>query len=105
MVGSIVLGGIALVVFGIWLNWFIAKQFEDVAAEKGFEEKRNFWIPFFFGIVGYIMVAALPDRGVQTAEIKKEEKNNNFSPLFRNTVDNTRETRDTGKTTDYIDNL
>lgn len=65
---------IALVVFGIWLDWFIAKQFSDIAAEKGFEERRNFWIPFLLGIVGYIMIAALPDRGVQTAKIKEEIK-------------------------------
>lgn len=70
----IVLCRIAFLVFLIWLNWFIAKQFSDIAAEKGFLERRNFWIPFFFEMVGYIMVVAMPDRGEQTTQVSDEEK-------------------------------
>lgn len=78
----IVLGAI-LMIF-VWV--YIAKQFEEIAEEKGFSGKRYFWIPFLFGIIGYIMVAALPDRGVQEVEVKnfedlKEPKQSVFKNL------------------------
>lgn len=69
----IVLGAI-LVIF-VWV--YIAKQFEEIAEEKGFSGKRYFWIPFLFGIIGWIMVAALPDRGKQTVGASDPQKSNN----------------------------
>ena len=58
-VGAVVL---LLIVF-ILINSLIAGCFYDVAKEKGFSRKCYFWIPFFFGFIGYILVLALPDRG------------------------------------------
>lgn len=49
----------------ILINVLISLMFKHVAVMKGHREIRYFWMPFFFGIVGYILVAALPDRGVQ----------------------------------------
>lgn len=41
----------------------IAGEMELIARDKGYEQKRWFWYCFFFGIVGVLMVCALPDRG------------------------------------------
>ena len=52
------------------LNYYLAKWFSQIAEEKGFFEKRYFWLTFFLGIAGMLMVVALPDRrsGTQAAK-------------------------------------
>lgn len=57
--------GIALAII---LNCVIADQFHRCAIDKGYEERRFFWFPFFFGLIGYLMVIALPDRGDEPGE-------------------------------------
>ena len=52
-----VLIGIALII----INLYISALFDEVAAHKGFDERKYFWICFFFGIAGYLLVVALPD--------------------------------------------
>ena len=47
----------------IVVNYFIAKEFYKAAVMKGWASKKYFWFPFFFTLAGYILVAALPDRG------------------------------------------
>lgn len=46
----------------------IAKEFANVAKEKGYSQKKYFWYSFLLGIIGYLLVVALPDRG------KKQER-------------------------------
>lgn len=58
----IVVGVISLSL-AIAVSVFLAACFYEIACEKGFEERRYFWIPFLFGLVGYLLVIALPDRG------------------------------------------
>lgn len=60
----IVLFLICILVF----NYFMAEEFYEVSMMKGFLEKKYFWICFFLGIIGYLLVISLPDR----AEVKKE---------------------------------
>lgn len=45
------------------LNYFIAKQFHQIASQKGHPQRKYFWWSFWLGPVGYLMVIALPDRG------------------------------------------
>ena len=45
------------------LDYFIAKCFFEVAEAKGHHDKKYFWICFWLGAVGYLLVVALPDRG------------------------------------------
>ena len=45
------------------IQYFIAKQFESVAADKGYHGSRFFHLSFWLGLPGWILVAALPDRG------------------------------------------
>ena len=47
----------------IWFWWFMANQFYEAAKAKGYHAKKYFWICFWFGILGYMLVIALPDRG------------------------------------------
>lgn len=49
----------------IVVDYFVAKEFYMAAAMKGWSEKKYFLLPFFLLFVGYILVAALPDRGGQ----------------------------------------
>lgn len=51
-----------IIIVVLLVNSFLATEFSVVAAMKGYQEQKYFWIPFFFGILGYILVAALPDR-------------------------------------------
>ena len=52
------------------INYIIADYFYEIACEKGFSERRFFWVPFLLGIVGYLMVTALPDRAISSEETK-----------------------------------
>ena len=46
----------------IMLDYFISKEFQDIAQKKGHGGVRYFWWTFFTGAVGMLMVVALPDR-------------------------------------------
>lgn len=63
MAGVFVLAAIAEIV----VAYFIGKEFEFIAKEKGYTSKRYFWWTFLFGLVGIPMVIALPDRRGGTA--------------------------------------
>lgn len=52
----VLLGIVVLVV-----QWLIAKEFRDIAEDKGYSDKKCFWYCFLFGIPGYLMVIALPN--------------------------------------------
>lgn len=45
------------------LAYIIAGWFSKVAREKGYSSPKYFWICFFMGLVGQLLVIALPDRG------------------------------------------
>lgn len=49
------------------LDNYIAKCFAEVAKVKGYRESKYFWICFWLGFIGYLLVIALPDRGNSTA--------------------------------------
>lgn len=51
------------VIIAIVIEWSIAKEFASIAADKGYSESRYFWFCFLLSIIGYLMVASLPDRG------------------------------------------
>lgn len=54
---------IALIVGLVCLWIYLANRFYDVAVMKGHRERKYFWICFWLGLVGYLLVIALPDRG------------------------------------------
>ncbi len=59
---------VVLGIFLIWLivSWFIAEEFQRIAAIKGFQEPRYFWCSFLLGPIGWLMVIALPDHSYNT---------------------------------------
>ena len=61
----ILLGAIIGIV--IWV--LICKEFRNVAECKGFSEEKYFWLPFWLGVIGILLVIALPDRGVQNVSM------------------------------------
>ena len=52
---------IIIAVIAIAVNVWISNQFMEVSEIKGHTEMKYFWICFFFGITGYLLVIALPD--------------------------------------------
>lgn len=63
LLGFLYLLWLALIIFLlIFLLYFIPNEFFKVAEMKGYHERKYFWIPFFFGIAGYLLIIALPDR-------------------------------------------
>ena len=57
----ILLIGVILIIYLV-INFFVSKCFYAIACEKGFEQQRYFLLPFLLGIIGYLLVVALPDR-------------------------------------------
>lgn len=59
--------GVILIIIGcllaLWVDYLIAKEFYIVTQAKGYSDKKYLWICFFLGVVGYLLVVALPDRG------------------------------------------
>ena len=48
--------------FIIFINVFIADEFYKIARDKGYTDKKYFWICFWLGFIGYVMVAAMPQK-------------------------------------------
>lgn len=46
----------------IVLDWFIAKEFYNIAKKKGYSEQKYFWWSFWCTFAGWLMVIALPSR-------------------------------------------
>lgn len=59
----------------VGINCLISREFYTIAKEKGFSSARYFWFPFFFGIVGMLMVVALPDRKVTNIPAPRKTAN------------------------------
>ncbi len=61
MAGLVTLLPIILILL-LLLNYYIAKQFQSIARDKGYIEDKYFHLCFWLGLVGYLMVIALPTR-------------------------------------------
>lgn len=59
--------GIFIVIFLIILaiHYVIAKKFSEIVYMKGCYDSSYFWYCFLLGIVGYLMVVALPDKNAR----------------------------------------
>lgn len=54
---------IIFIAIAIWIDYLIAKEFYISAQQKGYSEKKYLWLCFLLGVIGYLLVIALPDRG------------------------------------------
>ena len=58
------------ILIALVIDYAVAKQFEEIAEMKGHIGSTYFWFTFILGIVGMLMVIALPDRSAnQTPKI------------------------------------
>lgn len=55
---SCLIGAILL----IWIDYLVSNEFYLAAQAKGYARKKYFWICFLLGVIGYLLVIALPDR-------------------------------------------
>ena len=51
------------------LDYYIAKWFSEAAEAKGYHDSKYFWICYFLGFIGYLLVIALPNRNQRSADI------------------------------------
>ena len=62
------LGFFVVLLYGVILgliiacSYVIAKEFYSIALSKGYSEKKYLWFCFFFGVAGYLLVIALPNK-------------------------------------------
>ena len=57
-----------LIIFFLLVHIKLASEFHNIAIIKGYDEVKYFWYCFLFGIIGYMLIIALPD--------SSEEKDN-----------------------------
>ena len=55
------------IIIALVIDYAVSKQFEEIAEMKGHDGRTYFWFVFILGLVGMLMVVALP---VQTSEEK-----------------------------------
>ena len=60
----IVFLSILLLIGLILFQYSIAMEFYKIAIMKGYEDRKYLWMSFAFGIVGYLLVIALPNKDV-----------------------------------------
>ena len=51
------------------VNAFMAVEFYRAASAKGWGQRKYFWLAFLLTFAGYILIAALPDRGGQQMSV------------------------------------
>lgn len=58
------------------ISYFVAKEFQSIAIDKGYREEKYFWWSFFLGPAGWAMVIALP-------RVTRERNDNHFETLAK----------------------
>lgn len=56
----------------VLLSYFAATWFFEVAEEKGYHDKKYFWICFWLISIGIPLIIALPDRGNMVKDSPEE---------------------------------
>ena len=59
---GVVLAIISATIFLLDIRYIICKEFYAVANQKGYNDKKYFWYGFLFGLAGYLLVIALPNK-------------------------------------------
>ena len=54
------------IIVALIINIVFCFKFGELAEAKGYSPSSYFWLCFFFGMVGSIMVAALPDEALRS---------------------------------------
>ena len=64
---------ILAVIAALVISWFVAGEFFRIAEDKGYHERKYFWISFLLGFVGYLLITAMPDRSVGQSVVSNDE--------------------------------
>lgn len=67
MIGIVI--SLVILALAIWVLHYVASQFQRVAREKGWDERKFYWLSFLMGAVGWMLVVALPDRNAPAAVV------------------------------------
>lgn len=71
------------IAFVLLIDYLIAKEFYNIAQEKGYTSQKYLWLPFLLGLVGYLLVIALPDRKhLKTNSIMQNQNSKNTSSQY-----------------------
>jgi hypothetical protein len=70
--GAIVFFWIICIAVILIIDWFAAKEFESIAAMKGYTSKKYFWWTFLLAIYGIPMIIALPDRNSSAKSVSTQ---------------------------------
>lgn len=54
------------------LSYYLASCFAEAAKDKGYGDRKYFWICFWLGFVGYLLVCALPDKHKAASAVPDE---------------------------------
>lgn len=46
----------AAVIIGIIVDYYVACEFQHIAMEKGFSDRKYFWYTFLLGMIGILMI-------------------------------------------------
>lgn len=52
-----------IVALYFWLDYYVAGYFYFIGVDKGYSDRAYLRFAFALNIIGYIMIAAMPDRG------------------------------------------
>lgn len=58
-----------ILALAIWIWYLFSREFYRIAVHKGFEEKKYLWLTFWFGLIGILLVIALPDHSVRNVNM------------------------------------
>ena len=93
----LILGIIAVLI----IDYLIAREFYVAANEKGYTESKYLWIPFLFGVAGYLLVIALPYKDIfieeanemsESSETDEMSENDELSETFKEIIKTLSET-------------
>jgi hypothetical protein len=69
---------VIILIVAVVVDYFVAMEFRNIAAMKGYDESKYFWYSFLLNVAGYLMVVALPtnttaSKKTETSDSKTEE--------------------------------
>lgn len=72
---------ILIVAVVLAIDWLIAREFYQIACDKGYTEQKYLWIAFLLGMIGYILIAAMPNKNkTDNLQVSGNAANNNTAP-------------------------
>ena len=72
------------IVITLVIDYVIARKFADIAEMKGHEGSTYFWFTFIFGVVGMLMVVALPNvTAIKVKNTSPDDTSTRFTNILK----------------------